>query len=378
MSFFEQLAEWPDSRIDDLFGNCGPHDVEAAIAKRERGTRELAALLSPAARPHLEAMAAEANRLTRRHFGRTVGLYAPLYLSNVCAGSCAYCWFSATAGGQMRRITLGEQEIRAECEALAARGMRQVLLVSGEAPAVVDLPYLERAVTIARAYFPAVSIEVQSLGETEYRSLCAVGIEGVTLYMETYERETYRQVHVRGGKANFDRRLMAMELAGRAGVRTLTIGALLGLAPWRAEAFRLALHARYLEKTCWQSAIAVAFPRLRHVPGGFSIPAPVEDADLVQMILALRLVLPDAGFAVSTRERAEFRDHLIPLGVTRMSAGSSTRPGGYVAGGEENLSQFDIEDRRSPAEVATAIMRLGYDPVWKDFDRAFIGSTECA
>ena len=378
MSFLERLAEWPDSRIGDLIGNCGPHDVEAAIAKPQRGTRELAALLSPAARPYLESLAAEANKLSRRHFGRTVGLYAPLYLSNVCTGSCAYCWFSATAGGQLRRVTLGEQEIRAECEALAARGLRQVLLVSGEAPAVVDLPYLERAVTLARAFFPAVSIEVQALGESEYRCLCAAGIEGVTLYMETYDRETYRRVHLRGGKANFERRLMAVELAGRAGVRTLTIGALLGLAPWRAEAFRLALHARHLEKTCWQSAVAIAFPRLRHVPGGFSIPAPVEDADLVQMILALRLVLPDAGFAVSTRERAQFRDHLIPLGVTRMSAGSSTRPGGYAAAGEETLSQFDIEDRRSPAEVAAAIARLGYDPVWKDFDRAFVGSAGCA
>jgi 2-iminoacetate synthase len=374
MSFLERLAEWPDSRIDDLIGSCGPHDVEAAIAQRERGTRELAALLSPAARPHLEALATEANRLTRRHFGRTVGLYAPLYLSNVCAGTCAYCWFSATAGGEMRRVTLGEQQIRAECEALAARGLRHVLLVSGEAPGIVDLPYLERAVTIARAFFPAVSVEVQALGETEYRSLCAAGIEGVTLYMETYQRESYRQVHLRGGKANFERRLIAMEFAGGAGVRTLTIGALLGLAPWRAEAFRLALHARYLEKTSWRSAVAVAFPRLRHVPGGFAIPAPVEDADLVQMILALRLVLPDAGFAISTRERAQFRDHLIPLGVTRMSAGSSTRPGGYAGGGEETLSQFDIEDRRSAAEVAAAIARLGYDPVWKDFDRAFVGS----
>lgn len=374
MSFLEHLEEWPDARIADLIGRSGPHDVAAAIAKPERGTRELAALLSPAARPHLEELAAEANRLTRRHFGRTVGLYAPIYLSNVCSGSCAYCWFSASAGGTMRRMTLGPEELRAECAVLAARGLRQVLLVSGEAPAVVDLPYLERALTLARGFFPAVSVEVQALGESEYRRLAACGLEGVTLYMETYERETYRRVHLRGGKADFERRLRAIELAGRAGVRTLTLGALLGLAPWRAEAFRLALHARHLQKTCWQSAVALAFPRLRHVPGGFSIPAPVGDADLVQMILALRLVLPDAGFAVSTRERAEFRDRLIPLGVTRMSAGSSTRPGGYAAGGEENLSQFDIADRRSPAEVAAAIARLGYDPVWKDFDLAFAGS----
>jgi len=378
MSFSEQLTAWPDSRIADLIGRCGPHDVEAAIAKPARGARELAALLSPAARPLLEAMAAEANRLTRRHFGRTVGLYAPLYLSNVCTGSCSYCWFSATAGGRLRRVTLGEEEIRTECRALAERGLRQVLLVSGEAPAVVDLAYLERAVTLARSFFPSVSVEVQALGEEQYARLCAAGIEGVTLYMETYDRATYGRVHLRGGKADFERRLAAMELAGRAGVRTLTIGALLGLAPWRAEAFRLALHARHLEKTCWQSAVAIAFPRLRHVPGGFAIPAPVDDADLVQMLLALRLVLPDAGFSISTRERAQFRDSLIPLGVTRMSAGSSTQPGGYTAGDEETLSQFEIEDRRSPAEVAAAIERLGYDPVWKDFDRAFVASAGCA
>ncbi len=374
MSFLEGLAEWPDSRIADLIGRCGPHEVEAAIAKPARGARELAALLSPAARPWLEAMAAAANRLTRRHFGRTVALYAPLYLSNVCAGSCAYCWFSATAGGGLRRVTLGEEQIRSECRALAERGLRQVLLVSGEAPAIVDLPYLERAVTLARSCFPAVSVEVQALEEHEYRRLCAGGVEGVTLYMETYDRATYRQVHLRGGKADFGRRLEAIELAGRAGVRTLIIGALLGLAPWRAEAFRLALHARHLERTCWQSAVGIAFPRLRHVPGGFSIPAPVGDADLVQMILALRLVLPEAGFSISTRERAQLRDSLIPLGVTRMSAGSSTRPGGYATAGEETLGQFEIEDRRAPAEVAAAIGRLGYDPVWKDFDRAFAGS----
>lgn len=374
MSLLEHLAEWPDARIDELIGHCGPGDVEAAIAKPERGTRELAALLSPAARPYLETIAVEANRLTRRHFGRTVGLYAPLYLSNLCTGCCSYCWFSATAGTKLRRVTLSEGEIRSECEALAARGIRHVLLVSGDAPAVVGPSYLERAVTLARDVLPAVSVEVQALEQEEYRRLSAAGIEGVTLYMETYHRETYRRVHPRGAKADYERRLAAIELAGRAGVRTLNIGALLGLAPWRAEAFRLALHARHLERACWQSAVGMAFPRLRHAPGGFSIPAPVGDADLVQMILALRLTFPDAGFSISTRERAQFRDRLIALGVTRMSAGSSTRPGGYAAGDEETLSQFEVVDHRSPAEVAAAIVRLGYDPVWKDFDRALAGS----
>lgn len=378
MRFAEVLEEWPAARIADAINRSNPAAVDAAVAKRERGPTDLAALLSPAARPRLEHLAAAANRLTRRRFGRTIGLYAPLYLSNVCVNSCAYCWFSATGGHETKRITLAAPEIRAECRALAARGFRHVLLVAGEHPRVVDLPYLEEAVTIAREFFSSVSVEVQTLLGPEYRRLSERGLEGVTLYMETYDRETYDQLHPRGGKAGFLRRLDAVEDAGRAGVRAIAIGALLGLAPWRIEAFRLALHAWYLEKACWQCEVSISLPRLRHAPEGFSIPAPVDDVDLVQMLLALRLVLPEAGFNLSTREPAELRDHLIPLGITRMSAGSSTRPGGYATTGQETLSQFDVEDRRFPQEVAAAIRRAGYDPVWKDADRTLTGCGRCA
>ncbi len=373
MSFAPVLESWPRDRIADLIHRTRSRDVDTALARAERSIKDLAALLSLQARPRFEAMAVEANRLTRRHFGRVVGLYAPLYLSNICTSDCAYCGFSIRSGRRLKRLTLSSEEICRECEALSARGFQHILMVTGEAPQVVTPDYLEEAVTIARKYFPSVSVEVQALSGERYRRLCERGIEGVTLYMETYDRPTYARVHRRGAKLDFRDRLDAIERAGRAGARRINIGALLGLHPWRIEGFRLALHARYLQKECWQSAFSISFPRLRYVPEGFTIPYPVGDADLVHLMLALRLFLPEAGFTLSTRERPEFRDHVITLGVTLLSAGSSTRPGGYTCTGVETLEQFEVEDQRPPDQVAAAIRRAGYDPVWKDFDRAFDG-----
>jgi 2-iminoacetate synthase len=372
VSFHETLEKWPADRVAGLLDGVGDADVERALRRRTRDVRDLAALLSPAARPHFEGMAVEARRLTRRHFGRVIGLYAPIYLSNVCTWDCAYCGFSVSSGRGRQRRTLSTSELKKECETLAGQGFRQVLLVAGDAPRIVHLDYLAGAVAAAREYFPSVSLEVQALGEHEYRRLCSLGIEGVTLYMETYNRDLYARLHRRGTKADFRYRLDAIEKAGRCGARRVNIGALLGLSPWRTEGFLLGLHGRYLQRTCWRSSLSVSFPRLRHVPEGFPIPSPVGDADFVQLMLALRLFLPEAGFTLSTRERPDFRDGLIPLGVTLMSAGSSTRPGGYAVDEErEALAQFETEDRRSAREVSAALRRAGYDPVWKDFDLAF-------
>ncbi|MCU0724934.1 MAG: 2-iminoacetate synthase ThiH [Planctomycetes bacterium] len=376
MSFARELDAWPPERITALLDRAGPAEAERALGQEEPGPADLAALLSPAARPLLERMARRASAITRQHFGRTVTLYAPLYVSNVCGADCAYCGFSTAAGKGLRRRTLGPDEIARECDALAARGFRHVLLVSGDAPGQVTCGYLAEAVRIARARFPSVSIEVQALDGEEYRRLAGAGIEGVTLYMETYDRGVYAGVHRGGRKADFEGRLEALERAGMAGVRRLNAGALLGLAPWRIDGFRLGLHVRWLQRACWRSAVAVSFPRLRHVPEGFAIPCPVGDADLVQIMLALRLFLPEAGFTLSTREPAALRDRLVPLGVTLLSAGSVTRPGGYADAEEKVLAQFEVEDRRSPEEVARAIRRAGYDPVFKDFDRAFDAEPE--
>lgn len=371
LGFEHELQSIHPEAVLEQLARATRADVERALAHENRSVDDLIALLSPAAQDMLEPLAQEAHRLTRWHFGRTIGLYVPIYLSNVCGADCTYCGYAVRSGNKERRVTLTEVEIARECEALAAQGFRNVLLLTGEAPRAVTVDYIARGVEIAREYFPSVAIEVYSLDEDDYARLVGIGLEGVTIYMETYERAVFEQVHLIGAKKDYGYRLGAIERAGRAGVRRLSIGALLGLSDWRLDGLRTALHARYIQRTCWQSAVSVSFPRLQHVPERFEIPALVTDREFVQLLLALRLFLPEAGFNLSTRERPAFRDRLIPLGVTMMSAGSSTRPGGYATTGEETLEQFAIEDERPVAEVAAAIAQAGYEPVWKDYDYAF-------
>ena len=371
MSFLSVLEEWPGERVRDLIERSSAADVERALAKNRLDPHDLAALLSPAASGCLEEIARVAQRATRWHFGRTIGLYVPVYISNVCAADCAYCGYATGSGNREKRRTLTEDEIRRECEALASIGFQNVLLLTGEAPAVVPVERIARAVSIAYEFFPSVSVEVYALDEAGYRTLVKHGLEGVTLYAETYDRATYGRVHFAGRKRDYPFRINAIERAGLAGVRRISIGALLGLHDWRVDGFWTALHGLYLQRHCWQSAVAISFPRLRHVPERFAIPCLLRDRELVQLMLATRLFLPEVGFNLSTREPADLRDRLIHLGVTMMSAGSSTRPGGYATHGAETLEQFEVEDTRSPADVVAAIRRAGYDPIWKDFDYAF-------
>lgn len=373
MAFVNTLEQWPGDRIQALYDGVTATDVESSLCRECRDIGDLAALLSPAARPLLEPMAQQAHALTQRYFGHVVSLYAPIYLSNVCRAQCAYCGFAAGNYEGSKRVTLTGESIARECEALAGMGYESVLLLTGDAPDVVPPSYIAEACAIARRFFSSVAVEVYAMSREEYALLCAHGLDGVTLYMECYDRPTYLALHRSGRKKDFLHRLDAIERAAEAGVRRISIGALLGLFDWRIEAVRLALHARYLQRYCWQSALSISFPRLRHTPAGFNIPCPVSDADLVQMMLALRLFLPEAGFNLSTRERPGLRDRLLPLGITAMSAGSSTRPGGYAEPACDHLAQFETEDRRSPAEVAAMIRGAGYDPVWKDFDSAFVG-----
>lgn len=371
MSFESVIKAWPKARVKSLYKNITDDDVRAALDRQDRSLHDLAALLSTQARPFLEPMAREAQRLTRWHFGRTVSLYAPIYLSNLCAADCVYCGFSVRSETTDKRITLKPEALRKECEALAAHGFKSVLLLTGDAPKAVNLDYIAKSVEIALEYFPSVSVEIYALDLRDYERLTDAGIEGVTLYMETYDRDAYAKVHLEGDKANYDFRLDAIERAGDAGTRKISIGVLLGLLDWRTDVLWLALHAKHLQKKCWQSSLSMSFPRLLHTPERFRVTDPVTDTDLVQIILAMRLFLPEAGFNLSTRETHELRDHLIPLGITSMSAGSSTRPGGYATTTDEVLEQFIIEDHRKPGEVIDAIQHAGYDPVWKNFDRAF-------
>lgn len=370
-TFAEELEQWPRERILSLIDAATPGDVARALQTHERGPSDFAALLSPHAAARLELLAREAQRVTRRQFGRTISLYAPIYVSNVCGADCTYCGYAVRSGNRERRVTLSADQLRRECAALTEQGFQSVLLLTGEARYAVSPEDIAEAVAVAREFFASVSVEVYSMDSADYERLTALGLDGVTIYMETYDRDVYGQVHLLGEKADYEYRLDAIERAGRAGARKLNIGVLLGLSDWRVDAFRVALHARYLQRACWQSSIAISFPRLRHVPERFDIPRLVSDVELVQYLLAMRLYLPESPLVLSTREMPALRDRLLTLGVTHMSAGSSTRPGGYATHGEEVLQQFSLEDHRSAAEVEAMIRRAGYDPVWKDFDRAF-------
>jgi 2-iminoacetate synthase len=350
--------------------NRDPEPVRAALRTRRKGPRELALLLSPGADALLEELAEAAHGATLRHFGRTVQLYAPLYVSNRCVGRCPYCGFRGDQ--RIARVSLTEAEAIAEAGQLGRLGLRHLLLVAGDAPGDVDPEYL---VHVARALkdgrFDSVSVEVAPLDDDGYRALAEGGaLDGVTLYQETYDRERYRAVHDGGPKADYDNRLTALDRAGAAGIRGLTAGALWGLAPWREEAFALGLHAERLGRRWWKSRVQIGVPRLKNVPAGFEIPHPVDDRALAHLVVALRLFLEEDGIVLSTREPAALREALLPLGVTQMSAGSRTRPGAYTLG-DSGGEQFQVVDERAPSEVAAALRALGYEPIWKDWDRGF-------
>lgn len=379
-SFSNILNKWNSEHIQEIYQRTDEDKVLHALDKDTLSIEDLIALLSPKAQPFLEKMAQKANRLTRWHFGRTISLYAPIYLSNLCASDCVYCYFASHSGIREKRVTLTEEQLRSECIALNEKGIQTILLLTGDAPKIVPVDYISQAVRIAKEYFKSVSIEVYSMDEEHYAQLAKDGTEGVTLYMETYDKDTYDKVHLSGKKKDYLYRLDALERAGRAGIRRLTCGVLLGLSDWRLDIVWLALHAKYLEKMCWQSVVSLSFPRLKHTPSRFKVPHIVSLQELVQIITAMRLFMPYSPFNLSTRESAEVRNHLIPLGITSMSAGSSTRPGGYkVYQGTTPtqrpvLEQFEIDDQRTVEEVVSAIKDKGYDPVWIDFDPGFIKS----
>jgi 2-iminoacetate synthase len=351
-----------------LVDGASPGDVDRALGRSRRTIEDFAVLLSPAAAGRLEALAAVAHDITRARFGATVRLFAPLYVSNECVSTCTYCGFSA--GNNIARRTLTIPEVKTEAAELHRRGFRHILLVSGEHARIVSKDYLEACVVAVAGSFAQVSIEVQVWDTETYRRLVGAGCDGVVVYQESYDPGTYSAVHLKGKKRNYAWRLAAPDRAAEAGMRRLGIGALLGLHPdWRSEAISLACHAHALIKRWWRCEVQVALPRLRPAAGGYEPTDPVSDAALVQLLCALRILLPDVGVSLSTREPAAFRDALLPLGITSMSAGSHTEPGGYAEASEAE-PQFSVSDTRSPAEVANALRAAGYDPVWKDWQRA--------
>ena len=397
VSFVSEFNSLPLAALAKRSHASGSTEAREAMAKSKLSLADFAALISPAASELLESMGRRAHAVTQQRFGKVIRLFAPLYLSNECINNCKYCGFSRD--NPILRVTLSTDEVRREANALHEQGFRNILLVAGEHPKFVSGNYLRDCVAALHTEWPSISLEVGPMETEDYQPIVQAGAEGLVVYQETYDRAIYDDMHTAGPKKNFDWRVETPERAYAAGFRRLGLGALYGLADWRYEALCVAAHADYLLRKCWKAYVTISLPRLRPCAGEFQPLTHMTDRDLAQLVCAFRLMFPDVGLVLSTREQAKLRDGLIPLGITLMSAGSHTEPGGYTGAGKENIhhtergrilelasgssewapqanratnatGQFEIADERSPQEVAELIRKLGYEPVWKDWDAA--------
>ena len=394
MSFVAEFNSLPVPSLVLKSLNTSPADVHECLARSRLSLTDFAHLISSAAASSLGVLSRRSHQLTQQRFGKVIRLFAPLYLSNECVNNCTYCGFSRD--NPILRVTLSVNDVLQEARALMQHGFRNILLVSGEHPKFVSNGYLADCVRALHAEVPSLSLEVGPMEIERYRPIVQAGADGLVVYQETYDRDLYAQMHTAGPKRDFDWRMETPERAYAAGFRRIGIGALFGLSDWRLEAISVAAHAFYLLRRCWKAQLTISLPRLRPCAGEFQPLTHLTDRELVQLVCALRLTFPDAGLVLSTREAAALRDGLIPVGITLLSAGSHTEPGGYTGAGKEKLhhtqrgrivelgasewasagpaihatGQFDIADNRSPQDVADSIRRLGYEPVWKDWDAA--------
>lgn len=363
---FEKL-DW-DKTKSDIYAKT-ENDVRRALDSTKRNLDDFQALISPAAAPFLEEMAQKSKALTQKRFGKALRMYIPMYLSNECQNICTYCGFSLDV--KIPRKTLSDEEIIKEAEILKSMGYDHILLVTGEANKTVGLDYFVNAIRVLKPYFSQISIEVQPLEKHEYEILNREGVYAVLVYQETYKEADYKLHHPKGKKSNFHYRLQTPDRLGEAGIRKIGIGALYGLEDWRVDTFFCATHLEYLEKKYWKTHYAVSFPRLRPCAGGVELKSEMTDRELVQLICAYRLLNEELELSMSTRESENFRNNIIPLGITSISADSKTDPGGY-ANPKENLEQFEIDDKRSTDSFIDVIRKQGYEPVFKDWDSALM------
>lgn len=340
-------------------------DVLRALGNSKRDLEDFKALISPAAKPYLEQMAQLSRQLTKKRFGNTIQMYSPMYLSNECQNICTYCGFSLT--NKIPRRTLTDEEILEEVAYIKAKGYDHILLVTGEANRTVGVDYINNALQLIRSHFSNITIEVQPLDQNEYEQLITSGLYAVLVYQETYHRDEYKKHHPKGRKSNFDYRLDTPDRLGKAGIHKIGLGALFGLEDWRADSFFTALHLKYLQKTYWKTKYSISFPRLRPHSGGLDPKVEMTDPDLVQLICAFRLLDEDVELSISTRESEVFRNNIVNLGITSISAESKTNPGGYAVE-PQSLEQFEISDERSTEEIATMLKGQGLEVVWKDWE----------
>lgn len=363
MSFIAKIEEYATFDFEAFFAAVTADDVRIAVEKDQMDELDYLALLSPKAQEHLEEIAQKAHQVTVRQFGKTMQLFTPMYISNYCVNQCVYCGFNCR--NQLERRNLNLEEIRQEGRWILETGLKHVLLLTGESPLHSPLAYILSAVKALQEFFTGIGIEVYPLTEEDYRAAMRCGVDAVTLFQEVYDVRAYAKFHPAGPKRDYRFRLDAPERACRAGIRSVNIGALLGLGDWRQEAFMTGLHAAYLQKNYAAVEIAVSTPRMRPHTGGFLPPYTVTDRNIVQYITAYRLFMPRSGITLSSRESVFLRDHLAKVGVTKMSGGVTTAVGGRSKQGEP--PQFDISDARSIKEMAAMLRRIGYQPIYKDW-----------
>jgi 2-iminoacetate synthase len=372
-TFNEIFKKYNWESIQEKIYSVTAKEVEQSLSKNKCTVDDFLNLISPVAQNYLESMAQKSHLLTKQRFGKTIQMYAPMYLSNECQNICTYCGFSLD--NKIKRKTLTDAEIKEEVLVLKEAGFDHILLVTGEANYTVNINYFLNAITIIQKHFANISVEVQPLEEEEYVAIHNAGVHTVLVYQETYHEEVYKKYHPKGKKSNFEFRLETPDRVGKAGIHKIGLGVLLGLENWRTDSFFNALHLDYLQKTYWQSKYSVSFPRLRPAEGIIEPNFIMDDKDLTQLICAYRIWNPDIEISISTRENEKFRDNIIPIGTTTMSAGSKTNPGGYSVD-KQSLEQFETSDERSAFEIAEIIRQKGYEPVWKDWDKTFSNKVE--
>lgn len=365
MSFYDIHNQYPWQEVTTSILEKTDADVMRALHATKRDLEDFKALVSPAATPHLEEMAAESLRITQKRFGKTIQLYLPLYLSNECSNSCAYCGFNHE--NKIDRMTLDLDQVMEEIAVIKEMGYQHILLVSGEHPKRCGFDYLEKAIDAIKPHFSQISIEVAPMEQHEYEALSAKGLHSVYIYQETYHKEHYPLYHPKGKKSDFKYRIETPDRIGKSGVHKIGVGCLLGLEDWRTEAFFTTLHLKYLEKRYWKTRYSISLPRLRAHAGSFVPNFEITDKEVLQLICAYRMCNEEVEISLSTRESRVFRNNVMKLGVTSMSAGSKTEPGGY-AKENHSLEQFSINDDRSVEEIAEMIRFNEYEPVWKDWD----------
>lgn len=344
-------------------------DVVRALRNPHPGIDDFMALISPAAEKYLEPMAQLSHKITQERFGKTISMYIPLYVSNACTNHCVYCGFNHN--NPLQRTTLTPEQIKRECEAIKALGpFENLLIVSGEFPSLNGVNYIEQALKIARPYFNNLTIEVMPMKQVDYERLIHSGLNGVVCFQETYHEANYKTYHPRGMKSNFEWRVNGFDRMGRAGLHKIGMGVLIGLEDWRTDITMMARHLLYLRKNYWRTRFSVNFPRMCPAEGGYQPKVVMSNKELAQVTFAFRIFDHDIDISYSTREEPTFRANMMKLGVTSMSAGSKTEPGGY-ASTPEALEQFEVSDGRTPEAVAAEIRELGYEVVWKDWDKIY-------